>query len=600
MSNIIHLLPDHVANQIAAGEVVQRPASVVKELLENAVDAEATQIQLVVKDAGRTMVQVIDNGKGMSVTDARMAFERHATSKIRQTEDLFHITSKGFRGEALASIAAVAQVSLKTKQSEDSVGTEIQIHGSEVKKQEAIVTQIGTIISVKHLFYNVPARRNFLKSNAVEFRHILDEFHRVALAHPTIEMHLSHNDNEVYKLTAGSSAMRIVQLFGRKIEDKLITVQEETDIVSIQGFIGKPEIAKKSRGEQFFFVNNRFIRNGYLHRALQNAFENLISPSHHPSYFLFLTIDPEKIDINIHPTKTEIKFVDENAIFAQLRAACKMALNKFHVIPAIDFDQPQWEIPKLPSHQPIQAPHISVDRSYNPFEIGIQDYPTTKNTQYAGVPKPASAGGTYDVFGIQNMLEKDTESPKLDLPTISMQHMSWGEKYVLHVQQENLWVIHRNRMHQSVLYQQFRNMDQGHVLSQQLLFPLSIELNMQEKIALLDSEKLLLSFGFDFEFEDHTIHFKAVPADVPTAMLPEVIRHYLSNESHFEYDTHREHLAKSMAKSMAVRADQSLNQAQTADLLQRFLDLENNYYSPIGKKNFYIVSRSEADEELDA
>ncbi|MDO5509164.1 MAG: DNA mismatch repair endonuclease MutL [Weeksellaceae bacterium] len=596
MSDIIQLLPDHVANQIAAGEVVQRPASVVKELLENAVDAGADNIQLVIKDAGRSLIQVIDNGRGMSVTDARMAFERHATSKIRKTEDLFHLTSKGFRGEALASIAAVAQVTLKTKQPEDSLGTELHIHGSEIKKQDPTVTQPGSMIAVKHLFYNIPARRNFLKSNSVEFRHILDEFHRVALAHPKIEMSLVHNDAEVYKLNSATPALRIVQLFGRKIEEKLISVQEETDIVSITGYIGKPEIAKKSRGEQFFFVNNRFIRSGYLHRALQSAFENLISPSHHPSYFLFLTIDPQKIDINIHPTKTEVKFEDEIAIYAQLRAACKMALNKFHVTPAIDFDQPQWEIPSLPKNQNIAPPQISVDRTYNPFEV--ESTHTSNNYTHHSQPQIPSAGGKYDIGTLHHHIEQEEQAPALDLPLHSHTALPWAEKYLLHVFHGNLMVIHRNRMHQTLLYHHFRSKDQSHVLSQQLLFPISIELNMQEKVALQDAEKLLISFGFGLEFQDQTIQFNALPADLPASMLPDVVRHYLSNEMHFEYDTHREHLAKSMAKSMAVRSGQHLSPDQTSNMLQEFLNLQNNVYSPAGKKNYHIISRQETDAQF--
>ena len=343
MNDIIQLLPDHVANQIAAGEVVQRPASVIKELIENAVDSGATSIQVIVKDAGRSLIQVIDNGSGMSVTDVRMAFERHATSKIRKTEDIYNIHTKGFRGEALASIAAVAQVETKTRREDDEVGSQLVIEGGEVRNQDPVVCPVGTSISVKNLFYNVPARRNFLKSNQVEFRHIQDEFQRVSMAHENISFFLHHNDAEVYHLKAGNLKQRIAQIFGKKLSSQIISVEEDTEIVKVKGFVGKPDAAKKSRGEQFFFVNNRFIRSGYLHNAIVDAFESLLPTGYSPSYFLYLEIDPSKIDINIHPTKTEIKFEDEALIFTILRAAVKHALGQFNVIPSLDFEQdPNW------------------------------------------------------------------------------------------------------------------------------------------------------------------------------------------------------------------------------------------------------------------
>src|SRR5690606_12350590 len=341
--DIIQLLPDHVANQIAAGEVVQRPASVVKELIENAVDAGATEIQLIVKDAGRTLIQVTDNGSGMSVTDLRMAFERHATSKIRTTDDIFHIQTKGFCGEALASIAAVAQVDAVSRKNDEEIGNKLIIEGGTVRDQSPVAANLGTSILVKNLFYNVPARRNFLKSNQVELRHIQDEFLRVALAHGRIHFKFFHNDSEVYVLKSGNLKQRIVQVFGRKIESQLVPVNEETEIVKLNGFVGKPESAKKQRGEQYFFVNQRFIKSNYLNKAVLDAFENLLPNQYIPSYFLFLEIDPAKIDINIHPTKTEIKFEDEYAIYAVLRSAVKHALAQFNVAPSLDFDQnPDW------------------------------------------------------------------------------------------------------------------------------------------------------------------------------------------------------------------------------------------------------------------
>ncbi|VAW25641.1 DNA mismatch repair protein MutL, partial [hydrothermal vent metagenome] len=320
MPDIIQLLPDHVANQIAAGEVVQRPASVVKELLENAIDAEATVIKLIIKEAGKTLIQVIDNGKGMSRTDARLSFERHATSKIKKAEDLFNIHTKGFRGEALASIAAIAHIDLKSKQENQELGTYIKIEGSNIIFQENISTPKGTSIAVKHLFYNIPARRNFLKSNTIETRHIINEFQRVVLAHPTISFSLYHNENEIYHLSSSNLRQRIVAVFGKKTNEKLVPINEVTDIIEINGFVAKPEFAKKKRGEQFFFVNNRFIKNAYLNHAVTSAFESLLSSGYHPSYFLYLTVLPKSIDINIHPTKTEIKFSDEKTLYAILHS----------------------------------------------------------------------------------------------------------------------------------------------------------------------------------------------------------------------------------------------------------------------------------------
>jgi DNA mismatch repair protein MutL len=338
MLDIIQLLPDSIANQIAAGEVVQRPSSVVKELLENSIDAEATQVQLIVREAGKTLIQVIDNGKGMSETDARMCFERHATSKIRTSDDLFKIRTMGFRGEAMASIAAVSQVELKTRRSTDELGTMVRIEASEHKAQEAISTPEGTNLLVKNLFYNVPARRNFLKSNPVEMRHIIDEFQRVALSNPDIAFSLYHNDAEIYNLPSGKLSRRIVDLFGKSYREQLAPCEEETSFVTVRGFVGKPQFAKKTRGEQFFFANNRFIKNSYLNHAVMSAFEGLMPEGSHPFYVLFIEIDPVHIDINVHPTKTEIKFDDERTVYAIVQAAVRKSMSQHNLAPSLDFD----------------------------------------------------------------------------------------------------------------------------------------------------------------------------------------------------------------------------------------------------------------------
>lgn len=368
MSNIIRLLPDHVANQIAAGEVVQRPASVVKELIENAVDAEATEIKLVLKDAGKTLIQVIDNGKGMNETDARMAFERHATSKISKAEDLFALHTKGFRGEALASIAAIAHVDLKTCMHHSELGTHLVIEGSKVIAQEVAVTPPGTVFSVKNLFYNIPARRNFLKSDNVEFRNIIDEFERITLVHPDISFTLIHNGSEVFNLPSSNLRQRIVNVFGIKTNEKLVPIEEITEIVTIRGFIGKPEFAKKSRGEQFFFVNDRFIRNGYLHHSVLAAYEGLLKDGTQPTYFIYLTVPTNSIDINIHPTKTEIKFDDEQALYSILRSAIKHSLGQFNVAPVLDFHRDDdLDVPYEFKGKDADTPLIEIDTHFNPF-----------------------------------------------------------------------------------------------------------------------------------------------------------------------------------------------------------------------------------------
>ncbi|MGB8704047.1 MAG: DNA mismatch repair endonuclease MutL, partial [Gillisia sp.] len=375
MSDVIHLLPDHVANQIAAGEVVQRPASVIKELLENSIDAGAHEIQIYLKESGKVLISVIDNGFGMSVTDSRLSFERHATSKIKLAEDLFSLKTKGFRGEALASIAAIAHVELKTRREQDEVGTCIKIEGSEIISQEPCVTSKGTSISVKNLFYNIPARRNFLKSDTVELRHIIDEFQRVALAHPQISFSFIHNSSELFQLPASNYRQRISNIFGGKTNEKLVPVAEDTEIVKISGFIGKPEFAKRTRGEQFFFVNDRYIKSGYLHHAITAAFEGLLQDKAVPSYFLYLQVDPHSIDINIHPTKTEIKFDDEQALYAILRSAVKHSLGQFNVAPILDFDRdPNLDTPYEYSNKQALHPKVEVDRNFNPFRKETSNY----------------------------------------------------------------------------------------------------------------------------------------------------------------------------------------------------------------------------------
>ena len=487
MSDIIKLLPDAVANQIAAGEVIQRPASAVKELLENAIDAGADNISLVIKDAGKALIQVIDNGFGMSETDARLSFERHATSKIKSADDLFRLDTKGFRGEALASIAAIAQVELKTRVEENDLGIQIQIEGSEVKEQEVCSCSKGTSFSVKNLFYNVPARRNFLKSNPVEIKHIIEEFQRVAMVHAEISFSMYNNGNEVFVLKKGSFRQRIVGIFGEKTNQKLVPVDENTDIVSVLGFVGKPEFAKKTRGEQYFFVNDRFIKNSYLNHAVQNAFEELLSKDQFPSYFLKLQIDPAKIDINIHPTKTEIKFEDERSIYAIIRTAVKQALGKNNISPSLDFDQEStFNVPLLRSTDTIKAPTIKVNRDYNPFESKpvspVSRKQSTENWE-----------ALYDDFEKTTAAIIDHQDQKEEQQVISPEWNSNEEvanlketetqtliqlhyKYILAQLKSGSLIIDQERAHTRILFETFiENFAKGQGTTQQLLFPETVD-----------------------------------------------------------------------------------------------------------------------------
>lgn len=595
MSDVIQLLPDHVANQIAAGEVVQRPASVVKELLENSIDAGATKIHLVVKDAGKQLIQVIDNGKGMSVTDARMAFERHATSKIRTTEDIFHIMTKGFRGEALASIAAVAQVEMKTKQADDEVGTIIHIQGGKIKSQESGVTPNGTIFSVKNLFYNVPARRNFLKSNNVEFRHIIDEFQRVALAHENISFQLTHNDSDVFQLVETNLTQRVLHIFGKKLEGQLVPVNEETDVVKISGLVGKPEVAKKSRGEQFFFVNNRFIKSGYLHKGVQQAFENLITNGMHPSYFIFLEIDPEKIDINIHPTKTEIKFEDEAAIYAQLRAAIKHTLGQYQVTPTLDFDRPEWDVPILDKKKEVKLPDVKVDRNYNPFKTN-NGGGSAFSTPIFNQPKKEK---TFSYYEIEQEIEPKQEKIVESEINFNREVIQWQNSFLITEYQSDLIIIDQHRAHQTVLFHKFIKKTRGNSLSQQLLFPVEIHVDSKEILILKETEQLWISFGFDFRFEDGLLIVNAIPADITSEMVTSVISEFLSNEYTEDGLKYDEVLAKFMAKVAAVKKGTAMTSEERMFLVQQLFRLEQFNYSPFGKKIYRKIDLAETFKVLD-
>lgn len=616
MSDIIQLLPDHVANQIAAGEVVQRPASVVKELLENAIDAKATTIKLLVKDAGKTLVQVIDNGSGMSVTDSRLSFERHATSKIRSAEDLFQLHTKGFRGEALASIAAIAHVELKTRQAHDEVGTQLIVEGSEVVSQEVVVTPKGTSIAVKNLFFNIPARRNFLKSNQVETRHIIDEFHRVALAHPNIQFVMYHNGSEVFNLPESNYRQRIVNIFGAKTNEKLVPVNEETEVVKISGFVGKPEYAKKTRGEQFFFVNDRFIKSAYLNHAISSAFEGLLKDNTHPSYFLNLTVDPQTIDINIHPTKTEIKFDDEHTLYAILRASVKHSLGQFNIAPVLDFDRDaNLDTPYeyKDKHHP-NVPNIEVDRSFNPFQekqvSGKQTTFLKKQTLanwdslYVGLESKGTQT-QQDFTSVQFESEEQTGSIFKDSNQVETKQTTFQiqNKYIISTIKSGMLVIDQYRAHQRVLYEDFlQHITVKESMSQQLLFPVQLHFPPQEIEILRQVKEDLEHTGFLFSnFTNDGIEISGVPVHVPESEVSVILEQLISDIENEVPDSNfspTDLLAKSMAKSLAVKSGQSLSVTEQEHLVNSLFGCKEPNMSPTNKSTFVTLSVDELDKKF--
>jgi DNA mismatch repair protein MutL len=618
MADIIQLLPDHVANQIAAGEVVQRPASVVKELLENAIDASANSIKLIVKEAGKTLIQVIDNGDGMSATDARLSFERHATSKIRTAEDLFRLDTKGFRGEALASIAAIAHVDLKTKLSSDELGTHIEIEGSVIKSQEVTVTPKGTSLCVKHLFFNIPARRNFLKSNNVELRHIVDEFQRVALAHPDIEFLMYHNGSESFNLPKSNYRQRVVNIFGNKTNEKLVPVEEETEVLKISGFVGKPEFAKRTRTEQFFFVNNRFIKSPYLNHAINAAFEGLIKAGSHPSYFLNLTVDPKTIDINIHPTKTEIKFDDEHTLYAILRSAVKHSLGQFNIAPVLDFERDSnLDTPYDFENKRASTPSVEVNRSFNPFrEEKTQNNPSSYASNYKKeLTAPweslyvdlESKGTKTDTVFSEVQFESQPENASLfendkSIDT-SQSTYQLHNKYIISTIKSGIIILDQYRAHQRVLYEELlAHLTVKKSVSQQLLFPLCLEFRSSEMTILRDLKEDLEHTGFVFSlFEASSIEITGVPVNVPESEVSIILEQLISDVEQDVPDSNfsaTDLLAKSIAKSLAIKTGQRLTKVEQEHLVNSLFACKAPTISPNNKVTFITMRVDDFDKKF--
>ena len=605
MPDIIQLLPDSVANQIAAGEVIQRPASVVKELVENAIDAGASKIQVNLKDAGRTLIQVTDNGCGMSETDARMAFERHATSKIREANDLFAIRTMGFRGEALASIAAIADVELRTKPHDEEVGTFIHISGSKVISQEPASCASGTNLQIKNLFFNVPARRKFLKGNSTELKHIINEFQRVALANPSIALSLYHNQTAIYELQPSNRRVRIVNMFGKNINQNLIPIDTETSLISIKGFIGQPKYARKTFGEQFFFVNQRYMKHPFFHRAVMQAYEKILPPETIPSYFIYFDLTPDQIDINIHPTKTEIKFENESAIWSIIHAALRESLGKYNMVPSIDFDQSgSVDIP-LPKKDisDINAPEIKINPAYNPFD---NERPSRDYTSYSPIQKK----NTEHWEKLYSGLEKESEPQRSVFPDtqdepvqaqIQRQETFSGKnfiqfknKYILTPVKSGLMVIDQKRAHERILFEQFMQvLKSNEVASQQQLFPHTFELNASDATLLISILDDLKALGFDVrEFGNNTFIINGTPGVLNTNSPQEVIESLLEEYKQSVPDVKekvREKVAASLAKASAINYGQPLQPDEISELIDSLFACQTPNFSPTGKKILSIL-----------
>ena len=605
MPDIIRLLPDNVANQIAAGEVVQRPASAVKELLENSIDAEATHIKLVVKDAGKQLIHVIDNGAGMSETDARMAFERHATSKIRSAEDIFAIITKGFRGEALASIAAVAQVELKSKQENEELGTCLKVEGSKVMEQNFCNTPKGTQVVVKNLFYNIPARRNFLKSNSVELRHIIDEFERVALSHPHIHFEMEHNGGELFQLPPAKLRQRIVNVFGKKTNEKLVPVKEQTEIVNLSGFVGKPEFAKKTRGEQFFFANNRYIKNNYLHKAVCNAFENLITPGYHPSYFLYMEIDPSRIDVNIHPTKTEVKFDDDRAIHTIIYTAVKHALGQYNIAPSLDFENDQQFTSSLPPREQVQKPGVHVNPYYNPFEKEGKSHPTKVDTppqqHYEKPPRQDWESLMNNLPEIEEQQPKQQQISGGEMPRKT--YLQVGRKYILTPHGDGMILIHQQRAHQKILYERIYNsIVNQQAASQQLLFPQNIQFSAQDFEVLKSLLPLLRELGFDMdEFGKNEFLVNGIPLYLQESSVQQTLESFVEEEKSFQKldkESQSEKMAEIMSKVAGTKSGTKLEQEEMTNLVDELFACSSPYFSSAGKPIVVNLEMEDIDKSF--
>ncbi len=627
MADRIQLLPDNIANQIAAGEVIQRPASAVKELLENAVDAGATEIKLIINDAGKSLIQVIDNGSGMSETDARMCFERHATSKISSIDDLFHIRTMGFRGEALASIAAVAQVELKTRKKEDEIGCYIEIENSFVRKQEPAATPVGTSIAMKNLFFNVPARRNFLKSNAAEMRHVVDEFIRVAMAFPHIFFSLTSNGQQLFHLEGGSLKQRIVQLLGSNYSSKLVAVKQETDYLNIHGFVGKPETAKKTRGDQYFFVNNRFIKSPYLNHALQSAYQDMIPGDSFPMYVLFIDLDPVQVDVNVHPTKQEIKFEDEKIVYAFVQAAVKHSLAQFSITPTLDFEL-DASIQQLDS---VQKPFTEEKQSSAQFTSLFQTF-TQSNQAHAIEPTKKADLKHWNDSGRENrvgsfepgveswQLAVDNRASNLEMPKdssqgfqslLSIHHSSFAthdykpfqlfNTYIVTQAEDGFLLIHQQSAHERIVYERLQKAMLGKpIATQQNLFPATIELTPADAVLLGELLPELQQFGYAIEpFGKQAFVIQGTPADTSSGNEKQALEQLLEQYKHFSSElrfSKREVLLRSVAWQQSIKPGVALGEREMQTLIEDLFNCMQPNSTPSGKPTYLEFKKEQLEK----
>jgi DNA mismatch repair protein MutL len=593
MPDIIHLLPDSIANQIAAGEVVQRPASAVKELMENSIDAQATQLKVFVKEAGKTLIQIIDNGAGMSETDARMSLERHATSKIRTADDLFRLRTMGFRGEALASIAAVSQFEMKTRQGTSDLGTHLIVEASEVKSQSPTACEKGTNISVKNLFFNIPARRNFLKSNPVEMRHIIDEFQRLALAHPSVAFQLRHDEELIYDLPPSKLSQRIVTLFGKSFQEQLAPCQEETSLVKITGYIGRPESARKTRGEQFIFVNHRYIRNNYLNHAVTSAFEGLLPEGSFPFYVLFVEIDPKHIDVNVHPTKTEIKFDDERAVYGVVWSAVKQALGAHNLAPAIDFKADVNLVGKLnqslTKEQYLDEQFSSLNRS------NLQHWEKLFETEGPQSQLFKKTEPDSTVLRFESSLNKE-ETERADEEHGLFQ---FQQKYIIRASKSGLMIIDQQAAHERVLFEKFVDRLKGTPgNSQQSLFPQTVTLTASDFALALEVQQELISLGFRFEiFGKSALLVTGIPAGVAGSekeLFEGLLEQFKKNQSELQLPV-RDNLALALAKRAAVKSGQKLEMEEIQSIVAGLFSCSKPNFSPDGRPTFFTFETSKIE-----
>lgn len=612
MADLIKLLPDNIANQIAAGEVIQRPASVVKELMENAIDAGATSINVFIKDAGKTLIQVVDNGSGMTEKDAVLCFERHATSKVRNAEDLFLLTTKGFRGEALASIAAIAHVEMHTRKKKAELGHTIVIEGSTLKINEATVCPEGTSFEVKNLFFNVPARRNFLKKESTEFRHIQDEFERIAFAHPDLSLSLKHNDTVVYNLAPSILRKRIVNMIGASMNDKLVPIEESTDIVQLTGFVLKPEASRKTRGDQFFFVNDRYFKSSYFNHSVTKAFEGMIRENHFPGYFLYLKVDTNKIDVNVHPTKTEIKFEEEKYIYSILLSSIRQALGKYNIAPTLEFDrETSFDIPHDMKKQPAQEPVIKVNPNYNPFSgANAESSSSSKEKAYTKAissqgfgqasAKPDDWANFYTINEDQQE-DKQTQIETFESTSIATDQFIVKGNFLLLPSKSGFMVIHVKRAIERIVYNKLiKSFINKPIESQKLLFPIEKELSRTEKELWSENASLFKQLGFEGEINKGQLQLLAVPSVLEADTILPSIDDLFAKVAYIEIDKGdlAHHFIAAIAYGAGLKKLELNSKESIDDLIHRLFSCEEHVFSPSGKRIISTLGLTDLEQNF--